>query len=169
MSSGGSPTTGGKATAELPPEVLRPAALRRGGAANMDPIAIPEGCERDNSTEGSGSCNLGFTCNDVYHSVFCNEGAGDDWKCYCMGSVGGTYSVRSETSGAACAVAGAFCAGRGADLGELPVECEPTEKVDSLSCSRQLYCEHTIELDEGTAVFVEETSQVSCGRDGGRR
>ena len=40
---------------------------------------------------------FGFTCNDVYHSVFCNEGAGDDWKCYCMGSVGGTYSVRSPS------------------------------------------------------------------------
>ena len=166
VSAGGSPTTGGKATGGIAAGGVATGGVTTGGAPNMDPIAIPEGCERDNSTEGSGSCNVGFTCNDVYHSVFCNEGAGDDWKCYCMGSVGGTYSVRSETSGAACAVAGAFCAGKGPDLGELPVECEPTERSDSLSCSRQVHCEHRIELEGGTAVFVEETSQVSCGETG---
>jgi hypothetical protein len=166
VSTGGSLATGGKATGGIATGGVATGGVTTGGAPNMDPIAIPEGCERDNSTEGSGSCNLGFTCNDVYHSVFCNEGAGDDWKCYCMGLVGGTYSIRSETSGAACAVAGAFCAGRGPDLGELPVECEPTEKSDSLSCSRQLHCEHLIDLEEGTAVVFEETSQVSCSEEG---
>jgi hypothetical protein len=166
VSAGGSPTTGGKATGGIAAGGGATGGVTTGGAPNMDPIPIPEGCERDNSTEGSGSCNVGFTCNDVYHSVFCNEGSGDDWKCYCMGLVGGTYSVRSETSGAACAVAGAFCAGKGPDLGELPVECEPTERSDSLSCSRQVHCEHRIELEGGTAVFVEETSQVSCGETG---
>lgn len=166
VSTGGAPSTGGKATGGAATGGVATGGVATGGSPNLDPIAIPEGCERDNSTEGSGSCNLGFTCNDIYHSVFCNEGSGDEWGCYCMGSVGGTYRVRSETSGAACAVAGAFCAGRGPDLGELPVECKPTETADSLSCSRQIHCEHTIELDEGTAVFVEVTSEVRCGETG---
>jgi hypothetical protein len=166
VSTGGFPTTGGKATGGAATGGVATGGVATGGVPNMDPIAIPEGCERDNSSEGSGSCSVGFTCNSVYLSVFCNEGAGDDWKCYCKGNVEQTYSVRSETSGAACAVAGAFCAGKGPDLGELPALCEPTEKGDSLSCSRQVHCEHTIELDEGTAVLVEETSEVSCVETG---
>ncbi len=164
--SGGNTASGGKATGGAATGGVATGGVATGGMPNLDPILIPEGCEADNAMQGSGSCSVGFTCNQVYLSVFCNEGAGDAWKCYCKGNVEGTYDVRAENSGAACAVASAFCSGRGPDLGELPEDCQPTEKVDAQSCSRQLHCEHTIELEEGTAVLVEETSEVSCSDSG---
>ncbi len=111
VSSGGSPTTGARPRAELPPEVLRPAALRRAAPRiwiRSQSRRAAKGTTRRRAAARATSASPVPT--STTRSI-CNEGAGDDWKCYCMGSVGGrTVFARRQRRGPRRGRP-AFCAG----------------------------------------------------------
>lgn len=133
-----------------------------GGAAG-EPIPVPEGCETEYGFQGSGLCNLELTCNATQFTVSCNEGSGDDWRCYCQGDVGGSYDVQAPTSGLACAMGSLLCSGNVPEPSE-PEVCEAEEMPGEVTCVISDTCRREVDVDGETVAIVTKTQGVTCAQ-----
>jgi hypothetical protein len=135
------------------------------GGAPTETIPVPEGCVSVDQSQETGMCNLGMRCDGQYSSVVCSEGAGDDWRCNCIGLFSAeVYDVQAATSGLACAVAGAFCSVKGPEI-EAAEECLFEESKGPGYCDSARTCTRSVEVAGSITVHVSQRRWVRCEAD----
>lgn len=163
-SDGGS-ASGGRAAGGAAAGGVATGGIATGGSPPR-PIPIPDGCKRENEFDGGTSCSLGVTCDEQYISVSCTADADAYWTCSCQGRVSDRYTVKSETSNAACAASTALCLGTDPALEDYPEECEPIETASNDFCRNVETCTRDVQVEDVT-VSVEEIHEVDCSIDEG--
>lgn len=120
-------------------------------------------CDLEQTCAQSAEVSEGVTAlSSAYYTSDCSDLGDGSMSCQCSGPLGTRYFTVSGTDGTtACEASVALCS-PSADI-ETTRDCiTSTQSVNSGSCSMELSCENTLQLEGGATATVTDAPYASC-------